>query len=84
MPHEMLRPTDTRNMKSIVVTYPDFQSLPKGIKRMLVASESLFFGGAKSASARGDTSRGVRLALGGNHGRFREGMFRLLPRPWGS
>ena len=30
-------------MKSIVVTYPDYQSLPKGIKRMLVISESFFF-----------------------------------------
>lgn len=34
-------------MKSIVVTYPDFQSLPKGIKRMLVASEDHFFSEAK-------------------------------------
>jgi hypothetical protein len=30
-------------MKSIIVTDPDFQSLPKGIKRLLVASESFFF-----------------------------------------
>jgi hypothetical protein len=30
-------------MKSIITTYPDFQSLPKGIKRMLVASECFFF-----------------------------------------
>ena len=30
-------------MKSIITTYPDFQSLPKGIRRMLVASESFFF-----------------------------------------
>jgi hypothetical protein len=36
-------------MKSIVVTYPDFQSLPKGIKRMLVTSESVFFGDARTA-----------------------------------
>jgi hypothetical protein len=31
-------------MKSIITTYPDFQSLPQGIKRMLLASESHFFG----------------------------------------
>ncbi|MGO8764552.1 MAG: hypothetical protein ACLQSR_05365 [Limisphaerales bacterium] len=30
-------------MKSIVTEYPDFQMLPKGIKQLLVASESLFF-----------------------------------------
>jgi hypothetical protein len=30
-------------MKSIITTYPDFQSLPQGIKRMLLASESHFF-----------------------------------------
>jgi hypothetical protein len=30
-------------MKSIVVTYPGFQTLPKGLKMMLVASESFFF-----------------------------------------
>jgi hypothetical protein len=36
-------------MKSIVVTYPNYQSLPKGIKRMLVTSESVFFRDAKTA-----------------------------------
>jgi len=36
-------------MKSIVVTYPDYQSLAKGIKKMLVVSETLFFGEAKGA-----------------------------------
>jgi hypothetical protein len=30
-------------MKSIVTTYPYFQSLPKGIKMMLVESEEFFF-----------------------------------------
>jgi hypothetical protein len=30
-------------MKSIITTYPDFQSLPKGVRRMLVVSESFFF-----------------------------------------
>jgi hypothetical protein len=30
-------------MKSIVTTYPDFQMLPKGVKQLLVASETFFF-----------------------------------------
>jgi hypothetical protein len=29
--------------KSIICTYPDFRSLPKGVKQMLVVSENLFF-----------------------------------------
>ncbi len=40
-------------MKSILVTYPNFQSLAKGIKRMLVTSESFFFGDANSAPVGG-------------------------------
>ena len=35
--------------KSIVCTYPDFRSLPKGLKRMLVISENLFFEEAQTA-----------------------------------
>jgi len=35
-------------MKSIITTYPDFHALPKGIKRMLLASESFFFAEAYS------------------------------------
>jgi len=38
-----------QSIKSIMVTYPDFQSLPKGIKKMLVTSESVFFGDARTA-----------------------------------
>lgn len=30
-------------MKSIITTYPDFQALPKGLKKMLLASENFFF-----------------------------------------
>jgi hypothetical protein len=48
----VVRPIDERrmqSMKSIVVTYPNFQSLPKGIKRMLVTSESVFFRNARTA-----------------------------------
>jgi len=35
--------------KSIMVTYPGFQRLPKGVKQMLLASESHFFDGANGA-----------------------------------
>lgn len=37
-------------MKSIITTYPDFHVLPKGIKRLLLASESFFFAEACSPS----------------------------------
>ena len=30
-------------MKSIITTYPHFQSLPRGIKKLLLISESHFF-----------------------------------------
>jgi hypothetical protein len=30
-------------MKPIMMTYPGYQGLPKGIKQMLVESESFFF-----------------------------------------
>ena len=36
-------------MKSIMTEYPDFRSLPKGVRQMLVASESLFFAEASGA-----------------------------------
>jgi hypothetical protein len=37
-------------MKSIVLTYPCFHSLPKGLRRMLITSESYFFVEHKSTS----------------------------------
>jgi hypothetical protein len=39
-------------MRSIMMTYPGFQALPRGIKRMLVESESLFFAEARSTTDR--------------------------------
>jgi hypothetical protein len=36
-------------MNSITTTYPGFQSLPKGVKQMLVVSESLFFEQARGS-----------------------------------
>ena len=36
-------------LKSIVCTYPDFRTLPKGLKQMLVVSENLFFSEAQAS-----------------------------------
>ncbi|MDE3066172.1 MAG: hypothetical protein KGJ60_01330 [Verrucomicrobiota bacterium] len=33
-------------MRTIISTYPGFRSLPKGVKQLLVVSESHFFDGA--------------------------------------
>ncbi len=30
-------------MRTIMMTYPGFQTLPRGVKKMLVASENFFF-----------------------------------------
>jgi hypothetical protein len=63
-------------MRTIMMTYPGFQTLPRGIKRMLVASESFFFGEAQSRpmkSMRGKSPAGAALAFGmttGPVGRF--------------
>jgi len=37
-------------MRSIILTYPGYQSLPQGLKQLLVASESDFFSDAKPVS----------------------------------
>ena len=37
-------------MKSIITTYPDFISLPREIKKLLLASESYFFDETKNSS----------------------------------
>jgi len=37
-------------MKSIILTYPGFQALPKGIKQMLAVSETVFFRDATTTS----------------------------------
>jgi hypothetical protein len=39
-------------MRTIILTYPGFQSLPRGIKQMLVASETFFFDDAEAAGAK--------------------------------
>jgi hypothetical protein len=44
-------------MKSIITTYPDFQTLPTGVKKMLLASETHYFDEAKTGTARPKPSR---------------------------
>lgn len=39
--------------KSIMVTYPDFQALPKGVKMMLLASEDFYFGEVRPPQIQG-------------------------------
>jgi hypothetical protein len=46
-----------QTMKSVMMTYPGFQELPKGTKKMLLASETFFF-----AEARIQTTRPVRTS----------------------
>jgi len=44
-------------MKTIISTYPDFQSLPKGLKQLLVVSESFFFEKSERAAVDARASR---------------------------
>ncbi len=37
-------------MRTIMMTYPGFQSLPRGVRRMLLASETFFFEEAQMRS----------------------------------
>jgi hypothetical protein len=67
-------------MKSILVSYPYFQSLPKGIKMLLVTSENHYFGEATAKA--GDAVPRLRTALNVGASRFR-GQSRLPP-PWGN
>lgn len=43
-----VRQNERENMKTIMVSYPQFRSLPKGVRRMLLTSEQHFFDEAKS------------------------------------
>ena len=66
-------------MKSIVVTYPGYQSLPKGVKRMLVVSEDYFFcqpGTATGSPEAAWTLHSRRAPVGAN------GAEPLLLRGW--
>jgi hypothetical protein len=37
---------ERKSMKSIMATYPGFQTLPRGVKRLLLTSENFFFNDA--------------------------------------
>jgi hypothetical protein len=53
-------------MRSTMLTYPGFQTLPRGVKRMLLESESFFFGEAKSWTAKAAPGKlAIRISLGG-------------------
>jgi hypothetical protein len=65
-------------MKSIMVTYPGYQNLPRGLKMLLVASESFFFGYPRPGSGKtpgGKVTAGAGSAPGKGIG-FSD---RLLP-----
>jgi hypothetical protein len=49
-------------MKSIITTYPGFQTLPKGIKMLLLASEDFFFGEAGSSKEKPKASANKRFS----------------------
>lgn len=51
-------------MKSIVVTYPSFQALPKGLKMLLVESEGFFFSLAGASKHHDPARASVRVAPG--------------------
>ncbi len=51
-------------MRTIILTYPGYQSLPRGIKQMLVASENFYFDeiGAVAANANRDRPKDAKIA----------------------
>jgi hypothetical protein len=51
-------------MGTIILTYPGYQSLPRGIKQMLVASENFYFDeiGATEPHVNSDQPEGAKLA----------------------
>ena len=51
-------------MRTIILTYPGYQSLPRGIKQMLVASENFYFDeiGATAAHVNSDQPEDAKLA----------------------
>ncbi len=61
--------TKGKIMNSIVLTYPYFQSLPKGLKMMLVESEAFFYqqghAAHTEANAAAYQSKATRMDLSG-------------------
>jgi hypothetical protein len=49
------------NMKSIMATYPEFQALPRGVKRLLLTSENFFFNDAASPAAKPGTASSTHV-----------------------
>jgi hypothetical protein len=51
-------------MRTIILTYPGYQSLPRGIKQMLVASENFYFDeiGAVVAHVTSDQPEDAKIA----------------------
>lgn len=66
-------------MNSIVVTYPKFHALPKGLKRMLVLSETLFFTEARQLTQVHYDEPRFKVQLNG--GDFRSRTTALM-NPW--
>ncbi len=48
-------------MRTIILTYPGYQSLPRGIKQMLVATEEFYFDESRSA-ATNRRPKGAKIA----------------------
>jgi hypothetical protein len=70
-------------MKTIITTYPDYQSLPAGIKKMLVASEDFFFREAQLSAAKiRRTGLGQSAAAGGRFHRQRAGDWPPFGEGW--
>jgi len=65
-------------MKSIMVTYPDFRLLPKGLKQLLLASETFFFEEAMPPPCPRDKKQSLVL----NGGNERMAMGSLLHPAW--
>ena len=57
-------------LNSITATYPGFQSLPKGVKQMLLVSESVFFDEARATLKANQT---------GQHGQLSNDVIHLTP-----
>ena len=65
------------DMKPIMMVYPGFQMLPKGLKQLLVESESYFFE-QETTFFRRDRQSGVLMGVNKNH--FTTGQ--KLSRSW--
>ena len=72
-------------MKTILVSYPYFQSLPKGIKILLVTSENHYFGEVRTTPAKAGAARPtLRTALNEGASRFSGPSLFKLPSSWGN